>query len=117
MTPKVWVRAALCAVFAVMVFAVVGCGESSGTGKPLMAKREKAHEHGEWWCDEHGVPEDVCAQCHAKLVAGFKEKKDWCDKHNRPDSQCFICHPEKKAEWAKMYEDKYGKKPPEPKAD
>src|SRR4051794_19456454 len=74
------------------------------------------HSHEGWWCDEHGVPEDVCAQCNAKLVADFKAKKDWCDKHNRPESQCFICHPEKESEFAALYEAKFGKKPPKPES-
>ncbi len=75
------------------------------------------HSHEGWWCKEHGVPEEVCAQCDTKLVAGFKAKGDWCEKHNRPDSQCFICHPEKEAEFASLYEAKYGEKAPKPEAD
>jgi hypothetical protein len=75
------------------------------------------HSHEGWWCDEHGVPEEVCAQCNDKLVADFKAKNDWCEKHNRPESQCFICHPEKEAEFAALYEAKYGKKAPKPEAD
>jgi hypothetical protein len=54
----------------------------------------------------------TCAQCDTTLVAGFKAMGDWCEKHNRPDSQCFICHPEKEAEFAALYEAKYGKSPP-----
>ena len=49
--------------------------------------------------------------------ADFKAKNDWCEKHNRPDSQCFVCHPEKEAEFAALYEAKFGKKPPKPEAD
>jgi hypothetical protein len=75
------------------------------------------HSHDGWWCDEHGVPEEVCAQCNTKLVADFKAKNDWCEKHNRPESQCFICHPEKEADFAELYEAKFGKKPPKPEAD
>ena len=71
------------------------------------------HEDG-WWCDEHGVPEEVCARCNAKLVAEFKAKGDWCKEHDRPESQCFVCHPEKEAEFAALYEAKYGKQPPKP---
>jgi hypothetical protein len=63
------------------------------------------------------VPEEVCAQCNVKLVADFKAKNDWCEKHNRPDSQCFVCHPEKEAEFAALYEAKFGKNPPKPEAD
>jgi hypothetical protein len=89
--------------------------EHATDAKPAVAAA--GHSHEGWWCDEHGVPEEECAQCHAKLVAGFKAKSDWCEKHNRPDSQCFICHPEKEAEYAALYEAKYGKKPPKPEVD
>ena len=75
------------------------------------------HTHEGWWCKEHGVPESVCAQCDSKLVPDFKAKGDWCGKHNRPDSQCFVCHPEKEAEFAALYEAKYGDQPPKPEAD
>src|SRR4051812_10035424 len=59
-------------------------------------KGDKGHDHSGWWCDEHGVPEEVCYQCDPKLVAEFKKKGDWCKEHDRPDSQCFIHHPELK---------------------
>jgi hypothetical protein len=75
------------------------------------------HTHEGWWCKEHGVPEEVCAQCDSKLVGDFKAKGDWCEKHNRPDSQCFVCHPEKEAEFAALYEAKYGEQPPKPEGD
>jgi hypothetical protein len=77
----------------------------------------KANAHSGWWCDEHGVPEEVCTRCNAKLVARFKAEGDWCKKHDRPDSQCFLCHPEKEAEWAAKYELKFGKKPPKPEPE
>jgi cobalt-zinc-cadmium efflux system membrane fusion protein len=70
------------------------------------------HSHDGWWCNEHGVPEEVCALCDSSLVADFKAKGDWCEKHNRPDSQCFICHPEYQAKFAELYEAKYGTQPP-----
>ena len=95
-------------------------GEKSGAASRMRPGRKVAiagHSHEGWWCDEHGVPEEVCAQCNTKLVADFKAKGDWCKKHNRPDSQCFVCHPEKEAEFAALYEAKYGKQPPKPEAD
>lgn len=67
-----------------------------------------------WWCTEHGMPEDICAQCNSKLAAEFQKKGDWCKDHDRPDSQCFLCHPELEAKFAAQYEAKYGKKPPMP---
>ena len=70
------------------------------------------HDHTGWWCNEHGVPEEVCAQCNSKLAAEFQKKGDWCKEHDRPDSQCFVCHPDYEAKFAAQYEAKYGKKPP-----
>lgn len=80
-----------------------------------VAKKEKhKHVHGEWWCDEHGVPEEICARCQPQLVAQFKAKGDWCEKHDRPRSQCFICEPKLFDQFAAQYEAKMGKKPPRP---
>ena len=78
------------------------------------AKTSSTHTHGEWWCAEHGVPEDQCGQCSSKVAAALKKKGDWCKEHNRPDSQCFVCHPEYEAKFAALYEAKYGKAPPKP---
>ncbi len=97
---------------------VTGCGPSDTSQggraekKPPHVAEAKVHDHGGWWCDEHGVPEEVCGQCNAKVAAEFKKKGDWCDKHDRPDSQCFICHPELKEKFAAQYRAKYGKEPP-----
>jgi cobalt-zinc-cadmium efflux system membrane fusion protein len=102
----------VCAVAAVALF---GCGHSAATPNAHIA--EVGHKHEGWWCDEHGVPEEVCARCNTKLVADFKAKGDWCKEHDRPDSQCFVCHPEKEAEFAAQYEAKYGKQPPKPEGD
>jgi hypothetical protein len=81
-------------------------------GKPTQVGRLEGHDHSGWWCDEHGVPEEVCAQCNARLAAEFKKKGDWCKDHDRPDSQCFVCHPELKERFAAQYRAKYGKEPP-----
>lgn len=111
------------AVIAVVLVGVpiVACSKSSKSSAGADSSATKAaaagHNHEEWWCNEHGVPEEVCALCDTTLVAGFKAKGDWCEKHNRPDSQCFACHPEKEAEFAALYEAKYGEKPPKPEAD
>ncbi|MFO0915885.1 MAG: RND transporter [Pirellulales bacterium] len=94
-----------------------GCNQSAQNPDPASEPpkvTDSGHIHGEWWCSEHGVPEEICAQCDTKLVADFKAKGDWCKEHDRPDSQCFICHPEKEAEFAAQYEAKYGEKPPKP---
>jgi hypothetical protein len=78
------------------------------------AKSKDSHDHAGWWCNEHGVPEEECAQCNSKVAAEFQKKGDWCKQHERPDSQCFKCHPELQAKFAAKYEAKYGKQPPEP---
>jgi hypothetical protein len=96
---------------------LVGCNKAEEKGAPVAATQVSDASQGEgWWCDEHGVPEEVCARCNAKLVADFKAKGDWCKVHDCPESQCFICHPEKEAEFAAVYEAKYGKQPPKPGA-
>ena len=87
----------------------LGCGHSASTSGTPVA--EVGHKHDAWWCDEHGVPEEVCARCNTKLIADFKGKGDWCKEHDRPDSQCFVCHPEKEAEFSAQYEAKYGQQP------
>jgi hypothetical protein len=97
-----------------------GCGKSPDNAVPAAIPATQVkdeHGHEGWWCEEHGVPESVCAQCSTKLTADFKAKGDWCKKHDRPDSQCFVCHPELEARFAAQYEAKYGKKPPKPNAD
>ena len=104
-------------VVVVVGLSVAACSKSPNNGaaaKSAGVKEVAGHSHEGWWCDEHGVPEEVCAQCNTKLVADFKAKGDWCEEHDRPDSQCFVCHPEKEAEFAAQYEAKYGKKPPKP---
>lgn len=109
------------AALAVGGFGLAGCNKSPDKAAPPVAPETKAadegHSHEGWWCNEHGMPEEVCAQCSAKLAADFKAKGDWCKEHARPDSQCFACHPEKEAEFAAQYEAKYGKKPPKPTAE
>lgn len=106
-------------VIVVIGLSIAACNKSnSGTNRDAAGAKEVAgHSHEGWWCNEHGVPEEICAQCNTKLIADFKAKNDWCEKHNRPESQCFICHPEKEAEFADLYYAKFNKKPPKPEAD
>ena len=91
-------------------------GHTDGDNDPDHVKQtgEAAHDHGGWWCAEHGVPEESCGQCDTKLAAAFQKKGDWCKDHDRPDSQCFVCHPELEIKFAAQYEAKYGKAPPKP---
>lgn len=106
-----------CSAGVLLAAVVIGCG--SGT-KPVASApteekhAESGHSHDGWWCDEHGVPEEICAQCNVKLAAEFQQKGDWCKMHDRPDSQCFICHPELEKKFAAQYQAKYGKQPPKP---
>src|SRR5437870_1869689 len=115
MHSRVWLTG-----FMVLLLTVgAGCGPTenkvgegkgkSGKGKPAQVADSK---HCGWWCDEHGVPEEVCGQCSAKVAAECKKKGDWCKEHDRPDSQCFLCHPELKEKFAAQYRAKYGKEPP-----
>ena len=107
---------AFCAL-AIISLGLGGCGTSQDkatTNTPESQVSTDGHSHDGWWCNEHGVPESVCAQCNPKLAADFKAKGDWCKDHDRPDSQCFVCHPEQEAVFAAQYEAKYGKKPPHP---
>ncbi len=98
---------------AVAMLGLIGCNRAAENIVPA-AQASEGHSHEGWWCDEHGVPEEICALCSAKIAADCKAKGDWCQEHDRPESQCFICHPEKKAEFATLYEAKYGKLPPDP---
>lgn len=119
------------ALLGIGVFVLSGCGQAASTAKPqadahehgdghdahAAEEKEAGHDHSGWWCNEHGVPEEVCGQCNSKLAADFQKKGDWCQEHNRPDSQCFICHPELEAKFAAQYEAKYGKQPPKPEVN
>ncbi len=98
--------------------AVHGCNRST----PLVpaekssqpgAEATAAHDHSGWWCAEHGVPEEICALCNARVAAEFQRKGDWCKEHNRPQSQCFVCDPKLEARFAAQYEARFGKKPPQ----
>lgn len=111
---------AMCAAAAL----ALGCSSADEVADATQASDEHAghdheegehgHAHGGWWCNEHGVPEEVCALCDSKVAAEFQKKGDWCKEHDRPDSQCFVCHPELEAKFAAQYEAKYGEKPPKP---
>ncbi|MHB1033448.1 MAG: efflux RND transporter periplasmic adaptor subunit [Pirellulales bacterium] len=43
------------------------------------------------WCEEHGVPESQCVQCHPDLLPKGKDY-GWCKEHGVQD--CPLCHPE-----------------------
>lgn len=87
-------------------------GKVSSNKEKEVAPTEPDPNHGGWWCVEHAIPEEECSMCSQKYAAQCKEKGDWCEEHNRAKSQCFVCDPSKAEPYAKLYEAKYGKKPP-----
>jgi hypothetical protein len=103
-------------------FLVLGCNHSENKGGDHAKAKAKASEKAEaddgghgWWCEEHGIPEDICGQCTKEYRDKQKAAGDWCETHKRLQSQCFLCDPalyEKVFE--PMYVAKYGKKPPRP---
>lgn len=74
-----------------LLAAVAYWGHRSQWRVPKFSEIMGNDEHHEAWCDEHGVPEDVCIECHADLV---KPKPDfgWCPVHGVPS--CPWEHPE-----------------------
>lgn len=105
-----WQQVLVLALIPAGLMVVAGCGESARVKRAKAKAAQTAHD--EWWCAEHGVPEEVCGLCSSKVAKEMKAKGDWCAKHDRPDSQCFICHPEYKEKFAAQYRAKYGKEPP-----
>jgi len=100
----------------------VGCSQQAsdnGSTQVSDASQEShaegdGHDHGGWWCAEHGVPEEECSVCSTKAADEFKAKGDWCEEHNRAESQCFQCDPSRAEKFAKLYEAKFGHAPPKP---
>jgi len=113
----VWLRMASFSVMAMAALAVGGCGSSATKGPDSPKSATPSADSSAVannWCVEHGMPEDICAQCDAKVAADFKQKGDWCKEHNLPESQCFRCNPKLADKFAAEYEVRYGKKPPQP---
>jgi len=109
-----WMRLGFLSLLAATGLALGGCGGTDAKGpegsKAATPATDECVVAG--WCTEHGVPEELCAQCNAKVAADFQQKGDWCKSHNRPESQCFLCNPKLEAKFAAEYEAKYGRKPP-----
>ena len=105
----------------VVTVLLVGCSEPTKTAKsgPDKKKDEKKGDHGGWWCEEHGVPEEMCSLCmsSADQKAKFKDKGDWCEIHDRAKSQCFKCDPAKYKHFEDMYVAKFNEKPKPPDED
>lgn len=111
-----WTRLGFLSFLAAAILALNGCRDSSPKGPDVSKAAAPAADNCavEGWCTEHGVPEDKCGQCNAKIAAECQQKGDWCKEHNRPESQCFLCDPKLEARFAAEYEAKHGKKPPKP---
>jgi hypothetical protein len=81
---------------------------------PAAQSRQGQQACSGWWCEEHGIPEEICSLCSTKAAAKFKKEGDWCKEHDRALSQCFKCDPSKYARFEAMYVAKHGNKPPRP---
>ena len=111
------------ALAAVLAVFAVGCGQTGSTGgdskapgkdKPVAkndGEKKKVDDHSGWWCDEHGLPEEVCDLCSKKYREAEKAKGNWCE-HNRVKSSCFKCNPTLREKYAAEYKAKFGKEPP-----
>lgn len=115
-------RIAKCGVMLAVAVMAIGCSKQAGdNGSTQVAKSPQEdhaeaddHDHSGWWCVEHGIPEEECSMCSSKAAEAFKAKEDWCEEHNRAESQCFVCEPSRADKYAKLYEAKFGHKPPQP---
>jgi hypothetical protein len=121
MNLRLWARGTVALVATAIL--IIGCGkpEDKGgqvkrtdkDGTPVAEKKETKHD--EWWCKEHGIPEEECSMCNSKVAKACKARGDWCEKHpDRAKSQCFICDASLYEKYAAKYRAKYGKEPPPP---
>lgn len=109
-------------VFALLIASALlftGCGGEKTDSKEKGENKSqetstKSGDHSGWWCKEHAIPEEECSMCSAEAAKKCKEAGDWCEEHNRAESQCFICNPKRAEKFSKLYEAKFGKKPPAP---
>ncbi|KAJ3057907.1 hypothetical protein HK102_010794, partial [Quaeritorhiza haematococci] len=96
------------------------------------------------WCEEHGVPEDICTLCHPEVKGKYNVttcehglpaefcpkcgkgqapnlvKDGWCEEHNQPEATCPQCKAkatEEPEEPTKRKESGEGKEQAEKKAD
>ncbi len=113
------------ALFAAAALVTAGCGPrgevakdtakapevAQNGGKADPGKAAESEDHSGWWCDEHGLPEEVCDLCSKKYRAAEKAKGNWCE-HNRVKTSCYKCNPGLKAKYAAEYKTKFGKEPP-----
>ncbi len=112
---SVYKNLGLSAILVATTLIISGCaGEKPATSNEGSANSTSVSvdDHSGWWCAEHGIPEAECSMCSASYAKECKAKGDWCAEHNRAESQCFICAPARAEKFAKLYEAKFGKKPP-----
>jgi hypothetical protein len=120
-----WGSGLFLSLLAVSLVVLAGCSKddakgdvnkkptTQGPGKPTqVASGKKVDDHSGWWCEEHGIPEEECSMCNARVAKECKARGDWCEKHDRAKSQCFICDPSLREKYAAKYRAKYGKEPP-----
>src|SRR5947208_8229737 len=93
------------------VAVALGCGGQQPADSPkpkpkTVAKADakepaaKEHDHSDWWCDEHGVPEAECSVCQKEVFKKLKAD-EICPHHpDRAKAQCFICNPELREKFA-----------------
>ena len=119
-----WTGSGLSLVIAALLLSSTGCSQKDDRqAKVKSAKADDKKDlkadakHDSWWCEEHGVPEEICSLCSDTAAAKFKKDGDWCKLHDRAQSQCFKCDPKLYEKYEAQYEAKYGKKPPRPPED
>jgi hypothetical protein len=104
-----------------LAFTGAGCSNANKKSADAQAKNGDGKKglkviakHGGWWCQEHGVPEEMCSLCSDEAADKCKKEGDWCKEHDRAKSQCFKCDPTLYANFEQMYVAKYGSAPPRP---
>ena len=92
-------------LFAVLALLASGCGQDNKGDAKSSGQEGRSVENGNhgteghdkgdysrWWCDEHGLPEEVCDLCHPEFREAEKARGNWCE-HDRVKASCFISTP------------------------
>lgn len=123
------VRKVLVAMALLFAIGVFGCVDSKNesnqekqpgkSGVALNPDPKSGNVHDDtidgFWCSSHGLPEAECWKCDPDFRKKCEKDGDWCKDHLRPKKQCFKCDPTLIDKWAKVYEDRTGKKAPKPR--
>ena len=91
MSVVIFKRSAAVAFLTAICVMSVGCGQQTNDTTQVSDESHEGHDHGGWWCAEHGIPEEECSMCSAQAAADFKEKGDWCEEHNRAEYRRDSC--------------------------